>query len=226
MQKSLGAFLRNTVLLLALLGTSQAHAQLVSGRDFVPLKAPQPSQDAAKIEIVEFFWYGCPHCNALQPALGAWLKRKPADVVFRRQPAAFDDSWLQLARTYYAMESLGVADRLHHPLFAAIHNQRTLDPRVLLRDTRPIFDWVAAQGVDRQKFTDAYNSFAVSSRAQGTIALTDRHDVTGTPALVVDGRYLTAPSMVLKADKSVDYDRYFRIVDQLVVMARKDHGKK
>lgn len=202
------------------------HAQIVAGRDYVALKAPQPTQDPTKVEVLEFFWYGCPHCNALQPSLAAWLKRKPADVAFRRQPAAFDESWLQLARTYYTMESLGVADRLHHAVFEAIHGKHALDPRGLLRDTKPLFDWMAAQGVDRQKFADTYNSFSVSSRTQGTIALTDRYDITGTPGLVVDGKYLTAPSMILKADKSVDFDRFYRVLDQVIAMARKDHGKK
>ncbi|HEY9446674.1 MAG TPA: thiol:disulfide interchange protein DsbA/DsbL [Burkholderiales bacterium] len=210
---------------LAALPIAQAQ-QPIAGKDYQVIKPAQPTESGNKIEVLEFFWYGCPHCAHLQPSLRAWLKRKPADVDFKHQPAAFQDSWLQLARTYYAIESLGLTEKLHYGLFEAIHNRRTLDPATLARDQKSLFDWVASNGVDRKKFTDAYNSFAVVSKTQRTIDLTMRYDIPGTPALVIDGRYLTGPSMMLKSDRAIDYDRFFQVVDQLIAMARKNHGGK
>ena len=166
--------------------------------------------------------YACPHCNNLQPSLRAWLKRKPADVEFRRIPAVLQDSWLQLARTYYAIEAMGLVDKLHHDLFAAIHDQRILDPKGLARDPKPLFDWVASKGVDRQKFMDTYNSFAVSNRTQRAVEFTRNYDVPYTPVLVVNGRYLTSPSMKgnNNAGGTLNYDKFFQNLDQLIALAR------
>ncbi|HEY9446771.1 MAG TPA: thiol:disulfide interchange protein DsbA/DsbL [Burkholderiales bacterium] len=214
-------------LLACLLAFAPAQAQQpVAGKDYQVIKPPQPTDSGNKVEVLEFFWYGCPHCAHLQPSLRAWLKRKPADVDFKHQPAAFQDSWLQLARTYYAIESLGLTEKLHYDLFEAIHDRRALDPATLARDPKSLFDWVAAKGVDRKKFLDAYNSFGVVSKTQRTIDLTMRYDIPGTPALVIDGRYLTGPSMTLRSDRTIDYDRFFQVVDQLIAMARKSRGGK
>jgi protein dithiol oxidoreductase (disulfide-forming) len=210
---------------LALAGPSEAQQQPVAGRDYQLVKPPQPTEAGNKVEVLEFFWYGCPHCGHLQPSLNAWLKRKPADVEFKHQPAAFQESWLQLARTYYTVETLGLVDKLHGEIFSAIHDKRALDPAALARDPKALFDWVASKGVDRKKFMDTYNSFSVQSRTQRTIDLTMRYDIPGTPALVIDGRYLTAPSMTLKGN-SIDYGRFFQVVDQLIAQARQARGGK
>ncbi len=196
-----------------------AQAQLTAGKDYVPVQPPQPTDSGGKIEVLEFFWYGCPHCNNLQPSLQAWLKRKPADVELKHIPAVFQDSWVPLTRAYYTIEAMGLVDKLHQEMFATLHRQR-----VQLRDANAIFDWAAAKGVDRKKFADTYNSFGVNGRTQRSIELTRKFDIPGTPALVIDGKYLTAPSMTLKADRTVDYDRFFQVVDGLIAEARK--GKK
>jgi len=199
---------------------ASAHAQLTAGKDYAPVQPPQPTDSGSKIEVLEFFWYGCPHCNNLQPSLEAWLKRKPADVEFRRVPAVFQDSWVPMTRAYYTIEAMGLVDKLHQEMFATLHKQR-----VQLRDANAIFDWAASKGVDRKKFADTYNSFGINGRTQRSIELTRKYDIPGTPALVVDGRYLTAPSMTLKADRSVDYDRFFQVVDGLIAEARKAKGR-
>jgi thiol:disulfide interchange protein DsbA len=199
---------------------ASAHAQPTAGKDFVPVQPPQPTDSGSKIEVLEFFWYGCPHCNNLQPSLETWLKRKPADVEFRRVPAVFQDSWVPLTRAYYTIEAMGLVDKLHQEMFATLHKQR-----VQLRDANAIFDWAASKGVDRKKFADTYNSFGINGRTQRSIELTRKYDIPGTPALVVDGRYLTAPSMTLKADRTVDYDRFFQVVDALIAEARKTKGR-
>jgi thiol:disulfide interchange protein DsbA len=195
-----------------------AQAQLTAGKDYVPVQPPQPTDSGGKIEVLEFFWYGCPHCNNLQPSLQAWLKRKPADVELKHIPAVFQDSWVPLTKAYYTIEAMGLVDKLHQEMFATLHRQR-----VQLRDANAIFDWAASKGVDRKKFADTYNSFGVNGRTQRSIELTRKYDIPGTPALVIDGKYLTAPSMTLK-DRVVDYDRFFQVVDALIAEARK--GKK
>lgn len=211
------------------LACASASAQLIAGKDYQIIKSP-PSAVGGKgagVEVLEFFWYGCPHCAYLQPSLHEWLKRKPADVAFRRQPAAFQENWVQLARTYYAIEAIDAVDKLHADLFNAIHKTKTLNPQSLFKDQNPLFDWVAGKGVDRKKFVDAYNSFGVASKSQRTVDTTAAHDISGTPTLVIDGRYLIGPSMTPpKADNSVNYELFFKNVDQLIAMARKNRGGK
>lgn len=196
-------------------------AQITLGKDYVEVKPPQPTDSAGKIEVLEFFWYGCPHCNNLQPSLEAWVKRKPADVEFKHVPAVFQDSWVPLTRAYYTIEAMGLLDKLHQEMFATLHKQR-----VNLKDANAIFDWAASKGVDRKKFADTYNSFGVNGRTQRSIELTRKFDIPGTPALVINGKFITAPSMTLKADKSVDYDRFFEVVDALIAEQRKSKGSK
>jgi len=198
-----------------------AAAQAVAGKDYRLLNPQQPTDSGKKVEVLEFFWYGCPHCSSLQPSLRAWLKRKPADVEFKRVPAVFQDSWVPLTKAYYTIEAMGLVDKLHHDVFSAIHEQK-----IRLQDTTVLFDWAAKRGVDRQKFIDTYNSFAVQSRAQRSVDMTRNYDISGKPALVVDGRYLTAPSMTLNPDNSINYERFFRVVDELVALARKNRGGK
>ena len=203
----------------ASLAAGLASAQ-AAGKDYQVLNPPQPTESTGKVEVIEFFSYACPHCHSLQPSLGAWLKRKPADVEFKRVPAIFQDSWVPYARLYYTLDALGLVDRLHHDVFAAVHNQK-----VRLQEPKVLFDWVASKGVDRQKFADAYNSFAVQSLTQRASEVTRRYNVPFTPALVIDGRYLTGPSMT-SPGSSIDYDRFFRVVDQMVAGARKKHVAK
>ena len=197
-----------------------------AGLNYELLKTPQPTDTGGKIELIEFFWYACPHCFALQGPMEAWLKRMPADVELRRIPAVLDASWLQLARTYYAIDAMGLTQKLHHEIFDAIHVQKALDPRMLGRDPKQLFDWAASKGVDRQKFADTYNSFAVNSRTQRAADLTRNYDVPYTPVLVVDGRYLTSPSMKGNGnpDGSLSYDRFFQGLDQIIALARARHS--
>lgn len=198
-----------------------AAAQLVVGKDYRLISPPQPTDSGTKVEVIEFFWYGCPHCNNLQPALMAWLKHKPADVDFKRVPAVFQDSWVPLTKAYYSIDAMGLTEKLHYAVFAAIHEQKAR-----LEEPKVLFDWVASKGVDKQRFIDTYNSFAVQGRAQRSVDMTRNYDLSGTPSLTINGKYLTAPSMTLKSDRSIDYDRFFKVVDQLIALARKNPGTK
>ncbi len=213
--------LRLAVLLLAFAISAAASAQITPGKDYRVINPPQPTDSGKRVEVLEFFWYGCPHCNALQPPLRVWLRQKPADVDFKRVPAVFDNSWVPLTWAYYALDAMGVVDKLHYDLFTAIHEQK-----LRLSDTAVLFDWVAKHGVDRQKFIDTYNSFGVKNRGARSIEMTRNYDIPGTPALTVDGKYLVAPSMILKPDNTVDYERYFQVVNQVIAMARKERAGK
>jgi thiol:disulfide interchange protein DsbA len=202
------------------LAVTNAQAQLTAGRDYQLINPPQPTESGSKIEVIEFFSYGCPHCYTLQAPLRAWLKRKPADVEFRRMPAVFQDSMLPLARIYYTLDAMGLIEKLHHDVFTAVHDQK-----VRLNDTKVLFDWVATKGVDRQKFIDTYNSFTVQSRSKMAGEITRRYDVPFTPALVVHGRFLTGPSMTATGN-TLDYDRFFKALEEMIAMARKSKPGK
>ncbi len=188
----------------------------IAGKEYIKLNPAQPTDSGQKIELLEFFWYGCPHCEHLQAPLNVWLKKLPPDVVLKHTPAVFDDSWLPLTRAYYTIETMGLVDKLHGEFFNAIHKQNQR-----LKDAATIIDWAASKGVDRKTFSDTYNSFGINGRTQRSVELTRKFDVTGTPSIAIDGKYLTAPSMTLRADRSVDYDRFFKVIDALIIEARK-----
>ena len=188
-------------------------------KDFSIINPPQPTETGGKIEVIEFFSYACPHCHTLEGPLNAWIKRKPADVEVRRVPVIFNDSWAPLARLYYSLEAMGLVEKLHAEVFRAMHEQK-----VRMQDPKVMADWIASKGVDRQKFTDTYNSFTVQSRAQRTNDVTRRYNIEFTPALVINGRFMTGPSMTSPGN-FVDYDRFFKVVDQLVANSRKPGGK-
>ncbi len=214
------------IALASTLVSTVTQAQLTVGKDYQAITPPQPTPPGKNIEVLEFFWYACPHCSQLQPSLQAWLKNKPADVAFRSQPAAFDESWAQLGRAFYAVETIGAMDKLHPEIFAAIHKTKKLDPKVLVKDPKSLFAWVGTQGVDAKKFTDAYNSFSVVSKANRLVDTTSAYGVSGTPSIAVDGRYLIAPAMVPMKSNAIDYAQFFKNVDQLIAMARANRKGK
>ena len=213
--------------LLALFGAGNGFAQQpVAGRDYILISPAQPTDSGKKVEVIEFFWYGCSHCYHLEPSLKAWLKKKPADIEFRAMPGTFGSpSWEPLTRTYYALDAMGLAAKYHDTIFAAIHEEKDAEKqRALVNDSRIIADWLASKGVDKQKFLDTYNSFAVNNRTKRSVDMTRNYDVPGTPALAIDGKYLTSPSSFSNSDHSVNYDRFFQVVDQLIAQARKERA--
>ncbi len=212
-----------TALLALLAAGSAAAQQLVVGRDYQLINPPQPTDSGKKIEVLEFFWYGCIHCYNLEPSLKAWFKRKPADVEYRYVPAVLQESWEPLTRAFYALDAMGLGAKYHDDIFNAIHRDKQ---KALVTDPRVMADWLAGKGVDKQKFLDTYNSFSVNGRAQRAADMTRSYDIPGTPALVVDGRYLTTPSMTVNPGNSVNYEQFFRVLDQLIAQARKDRGAK
>ena len=218
--KLIGSYGRLAAWFFALFVSAGASAQLAPGKDYELINPAQPTASGTKVEVIEFFYYGCPGCNSLQPSLRAWLKKKPADVEFRRAPAMFHDAWLPLTKAYHAFDAMGVVDKVHYALFSAIHEQRILSDKGLLKEPKPLFDWVAKQGVDRQQFIDVFSSFGVGSRTNRSIELPGNYHVTSTPTLVVDGKYLTTPAM------AGSYERFFQVLDQVIAMARKERAAK
>ncbi len=172
---------------------------------YTELKPPQPTAAGGKIEVVEFFWYGCIHCYNLEPALEGWLKKLPPDAQFRRVPAIFNPRWEHDARIFYAFEALGVLDKLHRPFFDAIHQDRLRSD-----DPKALAQWLEKQGVDAQKFTDVMKSFSVHSRVQRAKLMTAGYKIDGTPAIAVDGRYTVSAG-----------EGMFETVSQLIDQARK-----
>lgn len=195
----------------ALLPRAHAQGAFQSGRDFLPLAKPAPvDAPAGKIEVVEFFWYNCPHCNAFEPALEAWIKQAPKDVSIRRVPVAFRSEFVPQQKLYYTLEAMDLVDKLHAKVFYAIHVERKR-----LEQTEVIADWMAQQGVDRAKFLEQFNSFSVASRATRAAQLTDAYKVEGVPALGVGGRFYTDGSL------TKNMQRALQVVDYLVSEVRR-----
>jgi thiol:disulfide interchange protein DsbA len=189
----------------------------VAGSAFVPpsalaqAKAPQAGVDylvveksaaveapAGKIEVVEFFWYSCPHCNAFEPTFDAWMKRAPKDLAVRRVPVAFRDDFVPQQRLFYALEAMGLVEQLHSKVFAAIH----VEKQNLARGEQ-IADWVAKQGIDKAKFLEQYNSFSVATKATRGTQLQNAYRVEGVPALGVAGRFYTDGSHAKSMERAL-----------------------
>ncbi len=196
-------------------GISSARAELVEGRDYTVLPHPQPTESGKNIEVLEFFWYGCPHCNDLHPHIKTWLKKMPKDVNFRYVPAVFRPNWIPGLKTFYALEALGERDKLHDKVYEAIHADK-----VDLTKDEVLFDWIAKQGIDRQKFIDAYNSFSVQNQVARATQMSKDYNLSGVPAVVVDGRYLTSGKMGGTPQDTI------KILDELIEKVRKERLKK
>ena len=181
------------------------------GKPFVRMSTRQPTLDPKRIEVVEFFWYGCPHCHSFEPALDAWQKKLPPDVLFRRMPVAFRPTPFVLhQQLYFAIETLGLVEQLHRKVFYAMHVER--NP---LDKPESIGDFVAKNGIDREKFIETMNSFSVQTKARQAAALSAGYKIDGTPALGIDGRYFTSGSLVGSNDGAL------AVADYLIAQARK-----
>jgi thiol:disulfide interchange protein DsbA len=181
------------------------------GFDYTRLSTPLPVETGKQIEVVEFFWYRCPHCSQLEPGLEAWAKKLPADVKLRPVPGVLNQSWLPAAKIYYALADLGALNRLHGKVFDAYHQDK-LD----LDDEGELMDWVKKQGLDPARFRSSYNSFSTQTRAMRGAQEARAAGITGVPALMVDGKYVTSVSM------TATEGRLFEVLDQLIQRARNE----
>jgi thiol:disulfide interchange protein DsbA len=171
----------------------------------VPVDAP-----AGKVEVIEFFWYNCPHCNAFEPTLEAWIKKLPPHVAFKRVPVAFQASFQPQQKLYYALEAMGKVDEYQLKVFNAIHQQRQN-----LASEQQIIDWAAANGLDKAKFTEQYKSFSVASKIQRAKQLQDAYQVAGVPSIGIAGRWY------VDGELAKSMERALQVTDFLIGEARK-----
>lgn len=201
---------KSLIFLLLLMSSVMAHAAgYTEGVNYKKV-APQPTDTGSKIEVLEFFWYGCPHCYSFEPYLKAWKKTMPANVEFVRVPAIFRPDWEVQARAYYALSNMGIIEELHGKIFKAIHkDKKRLNKKEL------ITDFLVANGVDRKKFEAEYNSFSVDSMVRKAKKKQTAYQVQGVPSVAVNGKYLTSGSM------SGSYENLIKIIDYLVAKESK-----
>jgi thiol:disulfide interchange protein DsbA len=188
-------------------------ADLKEGQDFRVIRPPLIA-DKSRIEVTEFFWYGCPHCFDFEPVLADWVSKLPADVVFRRVPTIFpNNKWVPGARIYYTLEAMNLLDKFHSEVFNAIHKER-----LRLEDEKVLFEWVAKKGIDTKQFTETWSSFGVQSQLQQARRTTLAAGVTGVPSVMVHGRYL--------ALTPGNYGEMLANIESLIAQVRVDAGKK
>lgn len=204
-------FFKQLLSVLALLCATYAHAEVVAGREYKLLNPPQPVSAGKKIEVLEFFFYGCSHCYHLHHQISAWEKKKPKDVDFQYVPVVFNESWEPMARTFYALEALGQRKQLHDALFEA-WNVLNID----LGDEAKITEFVAKRGVDRAKFGAAYNSFSLQSKIARSNQMVQSFGVRGTPTIAVDGKYIIT---------GLGPEDTIRVLDEVIQIARKERSK-
>ena len=190
------------------LSTTPSLAQAVKpqqGIDYLILDKPVAVESAAgKVEVIEFFGYWCPHCNAFEPELEAWLKRLPANISFKRVPVAFNDAAIPLQKMYYTLEALGRVNDMQRKVFTAIHAEK-----INLNTQEGIVAWAVKQGIDQKKFVDTYNSFAVNTKVTKAKQLTNAFKIDGVPSLGVAGRFYTDATL------AKGMTRALQVVEQL-----------
>ncbi|MEG3002037.1 MAG: thiol:disulfide interchange protein DsbA/DsbL [Comamonas sp.] len=199
---------------MALGSTATAHAQGAApkeGKDYVKLSKPATTEaPAGKVEVVEFFWYSCPHCNAFEPAFAAWKQKAPAHVVVRRVPVAFNASFVPQQKLYFTLQAMDNFDAMHVKVFHAIHVERNK-----LASDDAIFEWVGKQGVNVAKFKEIYNSFTVANQVRKASALQQEYDVEGVPSMGVAGKFYT------DGPRAGSMQNVLNVVDYLANQGRK-----
>ena len=170
-----------------LMGTTSAWAQQAfrSGKDYITLERPVATEaGSGKIEVLEFFWYSCPHCNQFEPAFEQWVKNAPKDVVVRRVPVAFRDDFVPQQRLYYTLEAMNLVEKMHIRVFTAIHGEK-----LMLNSDASVLAWAEKQGIDKAKFAETYKSFGVATKAKRAVQLQNDFKIEGVPSLGVAGRF-------------------------------------
>lgn len=201
----IAAILGLLLMAVAALAPGLAAAEFDEGIEYRAIAEPQRAEPGDDVEVLELFWYGCPHCYQLEPAIERWLETKPEGVTFRRMPAAASSRWIPHAKAFFAAEQLGVLDQLHEPLFRALHEQRRT-----LFDDESLIAFAAEQGIDEAAFREAYQSFPVDMKVRQSVDLVRRYQLSGVPAIVVNGAYITGVT------DAGGRDRLFEVVDFLV----------
>ena len=185
-------------------GSAAAQGGPVEGTHYTKLSQPVAvTAPAGKIEVIEFFWYSCPHCNAFEPTLEPWIRKLPPDVAFRRVPVAFRDDFVPQQRLFYTLDALGKVDEMQAKVFNAIHTQhQSIDKEAT------IVAWAEKNGIDKARFLELYNSFSVQTKARRATQLQDQYKVQGVPAIGIAGRFYTDGSMAGNMDRALQVTEY------------------
>ncbi|MFL9709716.1 thiol:disulfide interchange protein DsbA/DsbL [Methylobacillus sp. Pita1] len=198
-------------LMLLVSATAMADPQL--GNEFNQTAKTIKTDNPAKIEVLEIFWYGCPHCYHLEPSLATWVKKLPQDVYFKRVPGVPRPDWAPAGKAFYALEALNLTEKLHNQLFDTIHKARTVNPTVEAQ----LIDWITKQGgQDRKKVEEAFNSFSTNNNVVRAMNTFRDSGATGVPAIIIDGRYITSSSMA-GGNQNV-----LKVADYLIENVRKE----
>ena len=171
--------------------------------NFFPLLVEQPVRTGDQIEVLEIFWYGCPHCYALEPYLKKWLKNKPEFVEFVQLPAVLNRSWAFDARVFYTFVALGLMDELHEAYFDAIHQDRRR-----MKNVEQVASWAQEQGIDPKLILDTFNSFGVDSMLANATQMSGRYEADGVPTIIIDGKYRTTVSLAGGHNEIIDLINY------------------
>ena len=171
--------------------------------NFFPLLVEQPVRTGGRIEVLEIFWYGCPHCYALEPYLKKWLKNKPEFVEFVQLPAVLNRSWAFDARVFYTFVALGLMDELHEAYFDAIHQDRRR-----MKNVEQVASWAQEQGIDPKLILDTFNSFGVDSMLANATQMSGRYEADGVPTIIIDGKYRTTVSLAGGHNEIIDLINY------------------
>ena len=186
------------------------------GINFKPIKQTIATESKDKIEVVELFWYGCGHCYTMDPYLDKWADNLPKDVIFKRIPAIPRKDWVPSAKAYYALESLGLVNKLHEKLFDAIHKEKILKHN----DTKALINWITLKGkLDKKDVEAAFNSFSMKSKLSRSFKIFKAAGATGVPSMIIDGKYLTSTTMAGGEQNAID------IMNFIIKNVRKDKAK-
>ncbi len=205
------------ILLLSLASLSFAPMSLAEtpqpGTNFDAVAQAIPTENAAKIEVMEIFWYGCIHCYQMDAPLNAWVKKLPSDVYFKRMPGLPNASWAPMAKAFYAMETLGISEKMHTPLFDAVHKSKSLNPT----DEKAIIEWMTLQSkMDKLKVEAAFKSFTINTNLNRAAQIFRASGATGVPSLVIDGKYITSSTM------NGGNEQALKVADYIIENVRKE----
>lgn len=211
------SILKSLAILMLTFSTLASAEAPTMGAEFDAVAQNISTDNPAKIEVMEIFWYGCSHCYQMEGPLHAWVKKLPADVYFKRVPGLPNPSWAPMAKAFYAMETLGVTEKLHSKLFDAIHKTKTLNPT----DEKAAIDWITAQsGMDKIKVEQAFKSFTMNTSLNRAAQIFKASGATGVPSLVIDGKFITSASM------NGGNEQALKTTDYIIDNVRKDRAAK
>lgn len=196
------------------LASGATAAELVEGKNYQRITNPQPVETGRKIEVVEFFSYGCPHCAELEQYLDPWLAKLPPDVAFRRVPVMFQERWVPLAKIYYTLDALGAESKLSPEVFKAIHGTGTA-----LWNDKTFYDWAASKGLDRAKVEEVFKSFAINGKMNRAMQLAQQYNIQSVPTVIIDGKFVTS------SDRVGTHAALPAAIDELIVKARAERPK-